>query len=814
MSVYALLVAGRVVAVDQGERLEHVLDRLHARVRASLALVLAPVVVDVAEAALLLGAEVLAEAQHGEVDQVAPLDRRRRLHHRLAVREQVAVVLRHRRQVDVGERHAVDREPERPVLGHRDAVGRAGVHAHRDDRAAEPERPAGERELLGRPPQRCLAELRQGLLVEREDEVRLRLDLALEVVAQGRGVERHPGAEQILLQHGLGRHVREALDQGFEERRAGAGDQIAHPCTVTVGRPSSRKRTEASYAGGVIKLGRISYVNMAPVFHRLEYDVEEITGVPTELNRLLLDGQLDIAPISSIEYARHADSLRLLPRLCVSSEGAVDSIQLVTRMSLGRVRSVAVTPESATSVVLTKVLLPAAEIRSFEEEADAKLLIGDAALKSAFEDPTPHYDLGRLWLEKTGLPMVFAVWAAPEPLVDGHLRPRACARRLRSPRPLRAREARLRGERALRVSARLPGALLREAPLQLRPPRAGRLLHLPRDGPRRRRAAPRARAPLRARRRSSALGPALDAGRVELRGETGNPVAPVDPHAVEPEQIGRRRETGRGRRRAEVPGRSHRRDHRVVEPPRRVTEEVDRDAELRCAARRASRPPPARARQRRASSGRDASACGRRAPSLPRSAAGPASPTAPTTARCSAPRDRARRASRGRGGSAPPSRTGCGSRRRTRPRSGGSGMLQADAASGQYASWSVTAVEAVAREPVDLAGEVVAGDVELRITGARRWVGDHVVHEDRDRVVRRLERSRGSAGPADASVVTPLAEAVGRRGASVLRRRRRARAPQPRRATPATVATTLRRWPSGASDDPRGAYATPWETPA
>jgi chorismate dehydratase len=158
---------------------------------------------------------------------------------------------------------------------------------------------------------------------------------------------------------------------------------------------------------------------MAPVFHRLEYEVEEITGVPTELNRLLLDGQLDIAPISSIEYARHADSLRLLPRLCVSSEGAVDSIQLVTRMSLGRVRSVAVTPESATSVVLTKVLLPAAEIRSFEEEADAKLLIGDAALKSAFEDPTPHYDLGRLWLEKTGLPMVFAVWAAPEPLVDG-----------------------------------------------------------------------------------------------------------------------------------------------------------------------------------------------------------------------------------------------------------------------------------------------------------------------------------------------------------------------------------------------------------
>ncbi len=169
----------------------------------------------------------------------------------------------------------------------------------------------------------------------------------------------------------------------------------------------------------MIRLGRISYVNMAPVFFRLEHEVEEVTGVPTALNRLLVAGEIDVAPISSIEYARHADHLRLLPRLCVSSEGAVDSIQLVTRMPLGRVRSVAVTPESATSVVLTKVLLPQAEHVPLGEDADATLLIGDAALKSAFEDPTPHHDLGRLWLERTGLPMVFAVWAAPEPPAAG-----------------------------------------------------------------------------------------------------------------------------------------------------------------------------------------------------------------------------------------------------------------------------------------------------------------------------------------------------------------------------------------------------------
>jgi chorismate dehydratase len=171
----------------------------------------------------------------------------------------------------------------------------------------------------------------------------------------------------------------------------------------------------------VIRLGRISYVNMAPVFYRVDTEVEEVQGVPTELNRMLVDGELDTAPISSIEYARNADRLRLLPRLCVASEGAVDSIQLVSRKPLEQVRVVAVTSESATSVALTKVLLPEAEQvpLSAYAEADAKLLIGDAALKSAFEDPTPHYDLGRLWLERTGLPMVFAVWACPEPLAEG-----------------------------------------------------------------------------------------------------------------------------------------------------------------------------------------------------------------------------------------------------------------------------------------------------------------------------------------------------------------------------------------------------------
>jgi chorismate dehydratase len=203
-------------------------------------------------------------------------------------------------------------------------------------------------------------------------------------------------------------------------------------------------RREASPASRV-RLGRISYVNMAPVFFGLDADVDEVAGVPTELNAQLLAGGLDLAPISSIEYGRNAERLRILPRLCVSSEGAVDSIQLVSRAPLERVRSIAVTPESATSAVLLRILLPEAEHVPLGVDADATLLIGDAALASMFQDPTPHHDLGRLWLERTGLPMVYAVFACPDPAPDGILELEeallAAHRRARSDPEALAREA-------------------------------------------------------------------------------------------------------------------------------------------------------------------------------------------------------------------------------------------------------------------------------------------------------------------------------------------------------------------------------------
>ena len=167
----------------------------------------------------------------------------------------------------------------------------------------------------------------------------------------------------------------------------------------------------------MIRLGRVDYINTFPLAWSLARHLgdglaEEVVGVPTTLNALLRAGDVDVANVSSVEYARNHAEYVLLPSLCVGSDGAVESVQLVTDVPLPAVRSISVTGQSASSVVLVRTLFPTAEIRAEGETADARLMIGDEALRSAFDDPAPHHDLGALWRERTGLPMVFAVWAA------------------------------------------------------------------------------------------------------------------------------------------------------------------------------------------------------------------------------------------------------------------------------------------------------------------------------------------------------------------------------------------------------------------
>ncbi len=175
-----------------------------------------------------------------------------------------------------------------------------------------------------------------------------------------------------------------------------------------------------------LRVGRISALNMYPVYHGLEAaatpTLDFTDGVPTELNRAVLDGRLDVSAMSSIAYARNAARLSLLPVASITAAGAVDSIQLFSRVPFEEVRRVAVTPHSATSVALLRILLGAGA-PPFEvleepparalERLDGVLLIGDEALQALRAPFAPHRtDLGERWYALTGRPMVFAVWAA------------------------------------------------------------------------------------------------------------------------------------------------------------------------------------------------------------------------------------------------------------------------------------------------------------------------------------------------------------------------------------------------------------------
>lgn len=163
-------------------------------------------------------------------------------------------------------------------------------------------------------------------------------------------------------------------------------------------------------------------------------EFELIPGVPTDLNRMLGAGDIDLGPISSIAYARDHRRLLLSRRLSISSFGAVDSIQVVTRGRLEDVRNVALTQQSATSVALLKTILKLrlgvdASYHDLEGSVaqalkahDAVLLIGDQGLDALYfpEPGATCFDLGALWQEWTGLPMVYAVWAAREEFARTH----------------------------------------------------------------------------------------------------------------------------------------------------------------------------------------------------------------------------------------------------------------------------------------------------------------------------------------------------------------------------------------------------------
>ena len=182
-----------------------------------------------------------------------------------------------------------------------------------------------------------------------------------------------------------------------------------------------------------LRVCAVSYLNTSPLvwgmLHGPQKDLFDLEfDIPAGCADRLANGAADIGIVPSFELLKQ--DLRPIPGTGIACRGPVRSILLVSSRPPDRIRTLAADSSSRTSVELTRMVLDlkygirpeivrqAPDIETMLRTADAGLIIGDPALRI---EPSllPYHslDLGAEWMDITGLPMVFAVWAA-RPEVD------------------------------------------------------------------------------------------------------------------------------------------------------------------------------------------------------------------------------------------------------------------------------------------------------------------------------------------------------------------------------------------------------------
>jgi chorismate dehydratase len=174
----------------------------------------------------------------------------------------------------------------------------------------------------------------------------------------------------------------------------------------------------------MITIGHIDFINMLPLDWEgpAPFSYKKVSGPPTEINQMLLNGQVDLGVISLACYLDHPRELVRLGNLGIVSDGPVLSVVLFSQKDLSKAKGnggikIYETTQSATSVILNRIILR----RVFKldplivpsaAEAEAVLLIGNEALLERQKGEWEYlYDLGEEWQQWTGLPAVFAVLA-------------------------------------------------------------------------------------------------------------------------------------------------------------------------------------------------------------------------------------------------------------------------------------------------------------------------------------------------------------------------------------------------------------------
>jgi len=182
-----------------------------------------------------------------------------------------------------------------------------------------------------------------------------------------------------------------------------------------------------------IKVCAVSYLNTTPLVWGMlrgpQQDYFDLDfQIPAACADKVASGEADIGILPSFELTRQ--DLAIVPGAGIACHGPVRSILLISARPANEIGKLAVDSSSRTSVELARVFLArrhhvepefvshAPNLEAMLRIADAALIIGDSALRIEPSLLPYHvYDLGAEWVEMTGLPFVFAVWAGRKEVV-------------------------------------------------------------------------------------------------------------------------------------------------------------------------------------------------------------------------------------------------------------------------------------------------------------------------------------------------------------------------------------------------------------
>lgn len=173
-----------------------------------------------------------------------------------------------------------------------------------------------------------------------------------------------------------------------------------------------------------VSLGVVSFLNARPLIEGLEGEpgLTIRYEVPSRLPPLLRHREVDAALVPAVDWARAGGAWQLVSDACIAGDGETLTVRVFSRVRPADVDVLHTDGDSHTSVALARLIWThrfgrAVTMRPLDpaggpDACEAVLLIGDKVITRRPQGFAHELDLGQAWKDWTGLPFVFAVWAA------------------------------------------------------------------------------------------------------------------------------------------------------------------------------------------------------------------------------------------------------------------------------------------------------------------------------------------------------------------------------------------------------------------